>query len=161
MVTKYAELGSISSGTMICEDVFDACISALNYLDKDRAEEIQKDWDAVEEDCPDHQEEDCTNCLEHREYLLNETLWDALNEFAPPYGYFGAHPGDGADYGFWIDMDRVEEAVRDGEILKVNSLDEVPSDYEGGEVLQVSDHGNPTLYARQENGEYREVWGLV
>ena len=38
-------------------------------------------------------------------------------------------------------------------------LDEVPRGYTG-EVLQVSDHGNITLYTFT-NGRGREVWGLV
>jgi len=34
-------------------------------------------------------------------YLLNEELFDVLNAYAPEGYYFGAHPGDGSDFGYW------------------------------------------------------------
>ena len=39
--------------------------------------------------------------LEKAEEYLNEYLWDYMNQIAPDGFYFGAHPGDGSDYGFW------------------------------------------------------------
>lgn len=33
-------------------------------------------------------------------YLLEE-LFNVLNDHAPEGYYFGAHPGDGSDFGFW------------------------------------------------------------
>lgn len=84
-----------------------------------------------------------------------ESLFDALQTFAPPYAYFGAHEGDGSDYGYWLDSSFADEF--DG--LKVDDLSEVPDDYEG-EVLEVNDHGNMTLYV-SSNGTYKEIWGVV
>lgn len=32
---------------------------------------------------------------------LLESLFDTLDSHSPEGHYFGAHPGDGSDYGFW------------------------------------------------------------
>ena len=89
------------------------------------------------------------------QYLFGD-LVDALNEYAPLYGYFGTHLGDGADYGFWL-HDEWEDMF-DG--LKVADTGEVPKGYIG-EVMQVSDHGNLTLYASNKRGKLKEIWSLV
>ncbi len=85
-----------------------------------------------------------------------EGLFDRLEYYAPPYFYFGAHPGDGADYGFWLREDW--EAAFDG--LKVSDLAEVPKGYRG-EVVHINDHGNMSLYCKGRNGQFREVWAIV
>ena len=34
--------------------------------------------------------------------LLNEDLWGILEDIAPEGFYFGAHEGNGSDFGFWV-----------------------------------------------------------
>lgn len=84
-----------------------------------------------------------------------EDLFDALGEYAPPYFYFGAHPGDGSDYGYWLSDDFQNEF----EGLQVEDLTDVPRGYTG-EVLHVNDHGNMTLY-RAVRGRLYEIWAIV
>jgi len=85
-----------------------------------------------------------------------EELFDVLGEYSPTGFYFGSHPGDGADYGFWLSEDFAEEF--DG--LKVSDLSEVPTGY-AGEVLYVNDHGNMSLYLYSRNGRKVELWSVV
>jgi hypothetical protein len=94
---------------------------------------------------------------EESDYDL-ESLFDELNDLCTydlPYFYFGAHCGDGSDYGFWLD----ENFQNDFEGLQVESTDDIPDDYEG-EFIQISDHGNITLYNRS-NGNNIEIWAVV
>ncbi len=54
-------------------------------------------------------EELTTDELEKVSWYVEELL-DALNDVAPGGCYFGTHPGDGADFGFWsVDEDVIIE----------------------------------------------------
>lgn len=85
-----------------------------------------------------------------------ESLFDALNDYAPAYFYFGAHPGDGSDYGYWLS----EHFTDDFDGLRVNDLSEVPRNY-FGEILLVNDHGNTSLYVKARNHKLTECWSIV
>jgi len=84
-----------------------------------------------------------------------EALFTILDNHSLPYFYFGAHSGDGADYGWWLSESMREQF--DG--LVVSDTSEVPRGY-SGEVLHVNDYGNMTLYAANR-GRLHEVWGVV
>jgi len=83
-------------------------------------------------------------------------LVEVLNELCPPFVYFGTLEGDGADFGFWPDMPRITEEMRN-----------YPENYDttSGEVtltddnviVQVSDHGNVTLMDMERN----VIWSVV
>ncbi len=87
--------GSISSGTMRNEDLIPDFLRELQYYAPRQAARLRK-WYGY-----DNASFDFTS--EQADYLL-ESLFDALGDAANrvPYMYFGAHPGDGADYGFWL-----------------------------------------------------------
>jgi len=82
-----------------------------------------------------------------------EELFEALNELALAYTYFGPGEGDGASFGFWLSQDSIDEAIADGEITKYN--DYLPEGAKGYSLV-VNDHGNMSLYEGQA-----EVWAIV
>ncbi len=183
----YAQLGSISHATMRTEDLIPSFMDALDDIKDDLATSGKDDqWtkdaitridnvladieqrrakfgldDTTPTDDVDDAESRWADYYDSADadYDLNETLFDLLNEFAPPYAYFGAHPGDGSDYGFWLSED-VQQDVKDNGGLVVEDTSEVPEDYRG-EVLHINDHGNATLYYTTESGELVEVWSVV
>jgi hypothetical protein len=102
-------LGSYSSGTMRPEDLIPAFISAAEDLrltreDRRKLEEIRREYDKVSSEDYDV---DAVEAVEPDDLCTD--LFDLLDCYTPDYCYFGAHPGDGADYGVWI----VEDLLRD------------------------------------------------
>lgn len=147
---KYASFGSVSSGTMRTADLLSVFSRELDYQvnrqpKSFKRRELRKLINLANRLDPDCEEADGTV----------DCLFEALDQFAPPGGYFGSIEGDGADYGYWLSSDFAENF--DG--LKVSDTSEVPRGYRG-EVLHVNDHGNMTLYAATSRG-LREIWGVV
>lgn len=95
------DIGTVISGTMRTQDLIPAFLDTL--------EEV---WPAAYEGYMAaafppvpayvYDEGDDSDWWESEDavYLL-DALFDQLNEAAPDGYYFGAHPGDGSDYGFW------------------------------------------------------------
>lgn len=140
-----AELGTVSSGTMRKEDLIPAFIDTLRHHNPEHA--LIAEYDAL----PDELDELTEEQEEQTDYMLEE-LFDALNDYAPAFCYFGAHPGNGTDYGFWFDSDALDDARRYGECIAIeNHLD--PEEVEmlitaadAEYACHVNDHGNVTIY---------------
>ena len=131
-MTHKATVGSISHGTLRTIDLLRAFAFALSYLSGDYAELVNladERHEAIDVDADNETPEDSE--------LVNELI-DALNELAPAYCYFGAHEGDGSDFGFWPSMEAIEELPR---IQNVEGEDVPDEDH-----AYVNDHGNVTVY---------------
>jgi hypothetical protein len=144
-----AIIGTISHCTMREEDLIESFIDELERLNNNKhtyksiINEGKKIIKKGEYD------------TEYTSEYLNETLWNALDELALPYTYFGSNEGDGSDFGFWP----YNDIENDFEGLKVSDLSEVPEKYTG-EVLYVNDHGNTSLY-NCKKGNLKEIWSIV
>ncbi len=89
-----ARLGSVSHGTMRSGDLLESFRSALEDLDKKSYRDHMYKF-------PDLADVDGGDSNEDIDEAIND-LDDRLNNLAPDGAYFGAHPGDGSDYGFWL-----------------------------------------------------------
>jgi hypothetical protein len=139
---KYAQLGSISTGTLRTEDLLEAFASELEYQVQRNADEWCSDAGRERRDNYVKLIDDASNIDpddEDAAEIVTE-LENALQDFAPAYCYFGAVEGDGADFGFWFaGMDALEDLPRVSD----------PSETEqhlGEECVFVNDHGNVTVY---------------
>lgn len=185
---KTAKIGSISSGTLRTEDLLSTFGSTLESLILINGDHFAKPENLSERDRLNKLRGDAQDCFADDGETLTEDgeesgpeivdeLIDALQMFAPSFCTFGAHPGDGADFGFWPDVD----AARDGvEFVSFKSHDAArragvetdkddtayPSPTFRGEWLHVNDHGNATLYLRTGHPSAplftdRELWSVV
>jgi hypothetical protein len=143
------KIGSVSYGTMRPEDVIPRlCATAREYGIRNRElSEIERNMRRKPMYFDD--------CAADWDFLV-----DLLNCHLAPYMFFGAHPGDGSDFGFWPDVDGALQAADDGDMLKVFDTADVPNNYRGF-VLEVNDHDNVTLWNVKRGGVWEEVWGCV
>ncbi len=157
---KYAQLGSVSTGTLDSESLVSAFSGELESLYSETGHPVPghvrtmlaevKRLDSI-----DFEDGDAS------EYV--DELAQELEHFAPPFCYFGASEGDGADFGFWVSEDSVREAVRSGEIAVVEDdtrggrQDVLPKNYTGYR-LHISDHGNYSLYEYVRGKNLGDVW---
>lgn len=146
---RQARFGTIIQATLRPEDTIPAFLGELRRL---RGRVPRELWLSAQA-CLRNASTMDENGLEVSNDLIND-----LNNYAPPYAYFGASPGDGADFGFWLNDDW-QLNFRDNGGLQVADTSEVPADYVG-EVLHVNDHGNVALY-NANKGALTEVWSLV
>ena len=154
-------IGTVSAGTLRTEDLLNTFSSELAHLARYEPQNQAHLRLAFEADTSfqDFDESD-TKQVEQAEESITE-LMDALNEYCPPFVYFGTHPGDGADFGFWPDMDALHEAMY--YTKHIVGVEHPPSDVgehtfeDMGVIIQISDHGNIRVMDMDRN----ELWSVV
>ena len=106
----FAYEGTVSHGTMLAEDLIPAFMSALDSIQEDQS--FNEGADSPESVARYGHEDEVLGAIERRSagdgyYQSEDASWDLeilftlLDDRAPPGYYFGAHEGDGSDYGFW------------------------------------------------------------
>ena len=107
------DTGTVISGTMRAEDLIPAFVNELSA----RAEDHSLSGGILQRDASKSRyasTQDMLAGIEEAQESYGEDyygsdqasydldwLFEALNSYAPGGHYFGAHPGDGADYGYW------------------------------------------------------------
>jgi hypothetical protein len=151
------QLGSISTGTLRTEDLLETFARVLeSHNNEGNIRDICLTLDnPLHALFGEYLDIELNNAWESEEAysLLHEGFYYALNDICPPFVYFGAHPGDGADYGFWPDTESLGDALQDAADSS-EAWDWSLGDYilaDDGVIVQVSDHGNVTVMDMERN----------
>lgn len=101
---RTAKPGTVSEGTMRPEDLIPEFERILNVLDHDSWTEWCGYFPTVYDACRRDANE--IGIIDQSEvYDSLESLYNRLDECSAKGYYFGAHPGNGSDYGWWEDED--------------------------------------------------------
>jgi hypothetical protein len=169
----YGSIGSVQSGSLRNQDLIPSFLWEANrlHLTKDERKEVRHIEKAVNKVSNGQYGDSDAYWTDEVSAWHLEALFEILDAHSLPYFHFGAHEGDGSDFGWWLSSCIEEEfadassnfAKCDGAKLpsniKVSELADVPKGFTG-EVLHVNDHGNTTLYSFSR-GRAREIWSLV
>ena len=95
--TRVVEPGSVSHGTLRLQDLIPTFLIFLTWLDPARHERLTEEigdakW-GLADDNPWWHSADAA--------ILLDELFDILDEYSPDGYSFGAHEGDGSDFGYW------------------------------------------------------------
>ena len=87
-------VGTVSHATARWEDLIPAFTDFLREIGQGNV--------FSKEECPNHQqaERSVGTVYADLDEILSD-LFDAIDDYVPEGYYFGAHPGDGSDYGIW------------------------------------------------------------
>ena len=152
------QLGSVSHGTLRPQDLMPAFLSALADLRQpipgniEATKYMEYVGDMFTTAAIDEDDEFWVS--EEVQFDMDDLI-EALNNNLPPFVYFGTLEGDGSDFGFWPDMDRLEEFIQEEGKITSDPL-EVILPQSGFRVLSSEQGANVTLM----NMERDVIWAL-
>lgn len=150
-------IGSISHGTRRTPDLASAVLAGLRELRHDDTT-LLRDLETIAE----HHDDDDELHLDWADECVDAGI-NALQAYAPPFCCVGMHAGDGSDFGVWPWHAALHDAIRDGELISINSLADLDSlsvaECEASYAVHVNDHGIMSLYRLTLAAE--SVWGIV
>jgi len=106
---------SLSHGTLRNEDLIPYFMDFLQNVKgiceiEKKVDLLQEEVDKLELELESgysdyYKDQETASCI------LNEDIWDLLNDIAPEFTYFGSTEGDGSDFGFWTNEEGLWEHV--------------------------------------------------
>ena len=124
---------SVSHGTMRTQDLIPAFMDVI----RDTPEYVQT-TNIIPAHALENKEADWWNSNEATEFL--ESLFDILDIYSPEGYCFGAHPGDGSDYGYWekileeqpdnskMTLEKVRKEYLENDVCMGELLDTIPAE---------------------------------
>lgn len=152
LLMKTAQIGSISHGTLRSEDLIDTFFHELESLVFLNGDYFSKPENFAERNKLNNLIGEAQDAFNDEEELIHDdpfelinALMDALEQFAPPYCTFGAHDGDGSDFGFWPSWEAIEELPQIADNSQ-EAIEAEQSENFSTDVRYLNDHGNTTVY---------------
>lgn len=151
-------LGTISHCTMRSRHLIPRFMDALDSVDPEECTVIKDEYKAVFALLEDGGDPEIGDLSEECSHLVNERLFDTLNEWVPPFTVFSSHPGDGADFGVWFCEESYKDAVKEGRVLEIAHMDSWPETFEDGVEYVALTFGNEVsaLYDLHQ----QQIWSI-
>jgi len=124
------DLGSISTGTLLTQNLLNVFEETLSELGSPVLE-TENLWEFEDDD-------------------LLQVYFYALDKLCPPFVYFGSHPDDGADFGFWPDGEAINYYVP----FAVSGEETFVEDFDV--YIRIDDDDSIVVY----DADHQEIWAV-
>ncbi len=159
MTTLYADLGSLSSGTLVPHALAYNLAVTLESLirrdtDEGRREETRKALDGYRQAMAEGNDEALMR-------FVDETAPDLFLPYCAPYTFFKANTGeDGTEFAIAVDMDSLMTDARYNMGVRQLADGEAFTKFPDGVdyIVVVNDHGNVTLFDART---FETLWACV